>query len=100
MLLRVLHERVPHREPSLDIWSEMQPQVEAYWREEKLPIAARFALRTQRFLHSLAAGAILFTQALAMNTENRMRKYLLSDPLSDPNPNTVGKGLRLVEKGG
>lgn len=80
LMLSVLHERVGRREPVLDIWAEMAPKVAEIQREERMGVAARLALRTHRFLHNLATGAILFTQALAMNTEARMNKYLLSDP--------------------
>ena len=78
-LLNVLH-RLPAREPVLDIWRELEPKVEAVLAEERLGMGARLQVRVGRFLSNLAAGSILFTQALAMNTEARMRKYLIQDP--------------------
>lgn len=86
-VIRLLHQ-VPRREPVLDIWSELSPKIEAYKAEEKLGVGARVRLRAGRFLGNVAMGAILFTQALAMNTEAHMRKYLISDPL------TLGEGGR------
>ena len=79
-LLTLLQERIPAREPSLDIWAELSPKIEAIRAEERLGIAARMKLRSGRFLGNFAAGAILFTQALAMNTQRRMQKYLIADP--------------------
>jgi anti-sigma factor ChrR (cupin superfamily) len=79
-LLDCLHGRVPQREPSLDIWAELGPKVAAAMEEEKMAVPARLRLRATRFLGNVAAGAILFTQALAMNTETRMHRYLIQDP--------------------
>ena len=72
---------LPPREPVLDIWAELAPKVAAWEAEEKLGAAARMRVRSHRFLHNVAAGAILFTQVLAMNTEARMHKYLMGDSL-------------------
>lgn len=88
-VIRLLHQ-VPPREPVLDIWQELAPKIEAYKVEEKLGVGAKIRLRAGRFLGNVAAGAIMFTQALAMNTEARMRKYLISDPF------TLGEGERAV----
>jgi hypothetical protein len=79
-LMRLLHERLPRREPSLDIWAELGPKVVAYEEEERLGLGHRFRLRVSRFVGDVAAGAILFTQALAMNTEDKLKKYLVTDP--------------------
>jgi predicted anti-sigma-YlaC factor YlaD len=79
-LLALLHERVPRREPVLDIWAELSPKIEELRQEERMPVAARVHRRTSRFLNNFATGAILFTQALAMNTQNRLQKYLINDP--------------------
>jgi anti-sigma factor RsiW len=80
-VLEVLHT-LPRREPVLDLWRELAPKVAAIHAEERLGIPARLRLRAQRFLASFAEGTILFTQALAMNTEARMGKYLPHDPLA------------------
>jgi anti-sigma factor RsiW len=79
-MFKFLHNTLPKREPVLDMWTELAPKIAAIQAEEHLSIAARLKLRTGKFLGTVAAGAILFTQALAINTEARMRKYLLSDP--------------------
>lgn len=79
-MLNLLHQQLPKREPVLDLWTELAPKIAAIQAEERLTIPARVKLRAGRFLGTVAAGAILFTQALAMNTEARMRKYLLADP--------------------
>lgn len=79
-MLTLLHEQLPRREPALDIWAELAPKVAAIQAEERLGFPARMQLRAGRFLNNVAVGAILFTQALALNTAARMQKYLLTDP--------------------
>lgn len=79
-MLTLLHERVPHREPSLDMWAELAPKIAELQAEERLGVMARAKLRMGRFLNNVAIGAILFTQALAINTAAHMQKYLLTDP--------------------
>lgn len=78
-MLLVLHG-LPAREPALDIWQEMAPKVAQIQHEQRLSVPERLRLRIGRFLSTIAAGSILFTHALAHNTETRMRKYLLQDP--------------------
>jgi hypothetical protein len=79
-MLTFLHERVPPREPVLDIWHELQPKVQEVVAEQRLGFFARIGLRASRLRNNVAVGAIWFTQAVAMNTQRRMQKYLLSDP--------------------
>ncbi len=80
MMLNLFKERCIRREPSLDLWAEISPKVEQVMAEERLGFLDRIRLRGSRFCNNVAAGAILFTSALAMNTEARLRKYLLTDP--------------------
>jgi anti-sigma factor RsiW len=80
VMLAILHKRVPRREPTLDIWGEFHPKMLQAMAEERLTLTERLKLRTGRFLSNVAAGTILFTQAIAANTEERMRKYLVDDP--------------------
>lgn len=81
-LLHLLHNQVPRREPALDIWAELVPKLAEIDHEERLGFADRLKLRAGRFLGSVAAGAIVFTQVLAANTEARMRKYVKNDPFA------------------
>ena len=71
---------VPPREPSLDMWAAIAPHVAQEQAESRLSVTDRLRLRAGRFVSNFAAGAILFTQALAHNTDTRLRKYLLQDP--------------------
>ena len=80
LMLDLFKDRCVRREPSLDLWAEMAPKVEQVMAEERLGVLDRLRLRGSRFCNNVAAGAILFTSALAMNTEARLRKYLLTDP--------------------
>ena len=82
-LLKFLHHRLPKREPVLDIWTELAPKIALVQAEERLTVPDRLKLRAGRFLGTVATGAILFTQALAMTTEARMRKYLVTEPFAD-----------------
>lgn len=79
-MLTFLHERVPNREPVLDIWHELAPKVQEVVAEQRLGFFPRLKLRVGRFINNVAVGAIWFTQAVAFNTERRMQKYLISDP--------------------
>ncbi|MBC8138531.1 MAG: hypothetical protein H8F28_21835, partial [Fibrella sp.] len=79
-MLTFLHERVPNREPVLDIWQELAPKVQEVVAEQRLGFFPRLKLRVVRLINNVAVGAIWFTQAVAFNTERRMQKYLISDP--------------------
>jgi len=78
-MLSVLRQ-LPPREPVLEIWSELEPKVAAIVAEERMGFLQRMQHRIIRILSNFAAGSILFTQAVAVNTEARMRKYLIQDP--------------------
>jgi anti-sigma factor RsiW len=79
-MLTVLHERLPRREPTLDVWQEFHPKMQNYLHEERMSVGDRVKMRAGRFLSNVAAGTIIFTQALAVNTESKMKKYLVEDP--------------------
>lgn len=78
-MLATLHA-LPSREPVLDVWQELSPKVEQVVAEQRLGVVDLLRLRGTRFLASFAEGTILWTQALALNTESRMRKYVLQHP--------------------
>ena len=80
-MLATLHA-LPPREPVLDVWSELSPKVEQVVAEQRLGVADLLRLRGTRFLASFAEGTILWTQALALNTESKMRKYVLQHPFA------------------
>jgi predicted anti-sigma-YlaC factor YlaD len=80
MMLALFKDQCVRREPALDLWAELAPKVDLVMAEERLGFMDRLRLRGSRFCNNVAAGAILFTSALAMNTEARLRKYLISDP--------------------
>ena len=79
-MLDFLHQSVPRREPVLNIWQELEPQVREVVAEQRLGFFPRLKLRVNRLLNNIALGAILFTQAVAFNTERRLQKYVISDP--------------------
>lgn len=79
-MLTVLHDRLPRREPVIDMWAEMQPKVAEIVAEQRLGVVARLQFRARRFLSNVAEGMILYTNAVAINTAARMQKYLLTDP--------------------
>lgn len=77
-MLRILHT-LPPREPVIDLWAELAPKVAEIQAEDRLGVIERLQLRGHRFLSNFASGAILFTQAFAMNTQRKMQKYVLHD---------------------
>jgi hypothetical protein len=79
-MLDFLHEKLPRREPVLDIWHELHPKVQEVIAEQRLGFFPRLKLRVSRLMNNIAVGAIWFTQALAYNTQRRMQKYLIADP--------------------
>lgn len=81
LLLKTLHQ-LPAREPVIDVWPELEPKLLQVQAEERLNVFARAQVRVARFLSNFASGTILFTQAVAMNTEAKMRKYVLHDSLT------------------
>ena len=80
-LLQVLH-KLPAREPVIDVWPELEPKLVQFQLEERMGVFARWRFRGARFLSNFASGAILFTQAVALNTESQMRKYVMADSLA------------------
>lgn len=79
--LSLLH-RLPAREPSLDIWRELAPHVEAYRAERRLSLGHRLSLGWNRFASQVSAGVILWTHALAHRAHRRFSRHLLHDPAS------------------
>ena len=79
-LLQTLHE-LPPREPVIDVWPELAPKLIQIQAEQRLNVFSRWQLQIARFLSNFASGTILFTQAVAMNTESKMRRYVLQDSL-------------------
>ena len=79
--LSLLH-RLPPREPSLDLWREFAPRVEAYRAERRLSGWQRVRENWGGLLSQFSAGVILWTRALADRTHARMERHLLRDPLA------------------
>jgi anti-sigma factor RsiW len=80
-VLQILHQ-LPQREPVIDVWPELEPKLVQFQLEERMGVFARWRFRGARFLSNFAFGAILFTQAVALNTETKMRKYVMPDAAS------------------
>jgi anti-sigma factor RsiW len=77
-VLQILHQ-LPQREPVIDVWPELEPQLVQHQLEERMGLFTRWRFRGARFLSNFASGAILFTQAVALNTESKMRKFVMAD---------------------
>jgi anti-sigma factor RsiW len=77
-VLQLLHQ-LPAREPVIDVWPELEPKLVEFQLEERMGLFARWRFRGARFLSNFASGAILFTQAVAQNTEQKMRKFVMAD---------------------
>jgi anti-sigma factor RsiW len=80
-VLALLHQ-LPQREPVIDVWPELEPKLIQHQLEERMGLFARWRFRGVRFLSNFASGAILFTHAVALNTETKMRKYVMPGSLT------------------
>ena len=81
VVLQLLHQ-LPQREPVIDVWPELEPKLVQFQLEERMGLFARWRFRGARFLSNFAFGAILFTQAVALNTETKMRRYVMPEGVS------------------
>ena len=73
--LSLLH-RLPEREPSLDIWRELLPEVEAFRTERRLKPSARLRAHWAVFVSSVSEGVILWTHALARRAHHHLSPNL------------------------
>jgi hypothetical protein len=78
--LSLLH-RLPAHEPSLDIWREFLPQVEAYRAERRLSLTDRLKLQWSLLLSQASAGVILWTHALAHRAHQHLGQHLQHEHL-------------------
>jgi len=76
-----LLRRLPEREPSLDLWREIAPAVEAYRAERRLSASVRLRGRVSELLSQISAGVILWTSALARRAHHHLSPHLLHDAL-------------------
>ncbi|MGI4787619.1 MAG: anti-sigma factor family protein [Janthinobacterium lividum] len=77
--LSLLH-RLPDREPSLDLWRELTPEIEAFRAERRLNLPLRLRGQWAEFLSSVSEGVILWTHALARRAHHRLGPHLKHDP--------------------
>jgi len=82
--LSVLH-RLPLREPALDIWRELAPQVEAFRTERRLTLATRLRLHWGILVASVNEGIILWTQAIAHRAHRRLERHFRHDAWEESN---------------
>lgn len=80
--MTLLH-RLPSREPSLDLWREFAPRVEAFRAERRLPLAERLRLHWGILVAQASEGVILWTQALAHRAHFRLSRHLAHDALRE-----------------
>ena len=78
--LSVLH-RLPEREPSLDLWRELLPEVEAVRAERHLSLPARLRAHWSVLVASVSEGVILWTHALARRAHHHLGPHLHSAKL-------------------
>jgi len=75
-----LLRRLPAREPVLDLWSEMAPAMADARRDQRRGPVGRLRHRARTLLSNAAAGAIVFTDQVARNTDTALRRWMLQDP--------------------
>ena len=73
--LSLLH-RLPEREPSLDIWHELAPEIEAFRAERKRSLPARLRGHWAVFVASVSEGVILWTHVLAHRAHHGLGPHL------------------------
>ena len=73
--LSVLH-RLPLREPSLDLWHALAPEIEALRAERRLSLPQRLRGQWSVFAASVSAGVILWTHALAQRAHHSFAPHL------------------------
>lgn len=76
--LSLLH-RLPEREPALDLWRELAPELEAYRAERRLSLPARVRAHWSIFVSSVSEGVILWTHALARRAHHHLSPHLHSE---------------------
>jgi len=69
--LSLLH-RLPEREPTLDLWREIAPEIEAYRAERRQSLPARLRAHWAVFVSSVSEGVILWTHALARRAHHHL----------------------------
>ena len=81
--LSLLH-RLPEREPSLDLWRELLPEIEAFRAERRQTLPARLRGQWAVFMISVSEGIILWTHTLAHRAQHRFGPHLYAE--KDRNP--------------
>lgn len=73
--LSLLH-RLPEREPTLDLWRELAPEIEAYRAERRQSLPVRLRAHWGIFVSSVSEGVILWTHALARRAQHHLGPHL------------------------
>ena len=73
--LSLLH-RLPEREPSLDLWRELAPEIENFRAERRQSLPVRLRGQWAVFLSSVSEGVILWTHALAYRAHHHLGPHL------------------------
>jgi len=74
-----LLRRLPEREPTLDLWRELAPEIEAFRAERRLNLPARLRAHWGVFVSSVSEGVILWTHALARRAHHYLGPHLHSE---------------------
>lgn len=76
--LSLLH-RLPEREPSLDLWRELLPEIEAFRAERKQSLLTRLRGHWAVFMMSVSEGIILWTHTLARRAQHHFGPHLSAE---------------------
>ncbi len=76
--LSLLH-RLPEREPSLDLWRELLPEIEAFRAERKQSLPTRLRGHWAVFMMSVSEGIILWTHTLARRAQHHFGPHLSAE---------------------
>ena len=73
--LSLLH-RLPAREPTLDLWQALVPEIDAVRAERKQSLPLRLRGQWSVFVASVSEGIILWTHALAHRAHHHFAPHL------------------------
>lgn len=73
--LSLLH-RLPPREPSLDLWQALVPEIEQLRAERRQSLPLRLRGQWSVFVASVSEGVILWTHALARRAHHHLAPHL------------------------
>ena len=74
--LAILH-RLPAREPVIDMWQAIAPEVQQYKAEFRLPLKDKIRHKWHGLVAAFSEGIILYTNVVASRAQQRFGRHLM-----------------------